>query len=89
MSKVEIDDGNEVQTIEIDSEKPFAFILPANAGNVTIYDINGNIVESVQHKIWILYYGAYVTSFIKCLVLVYLFLISDGWDNWQRFNCRI
>ncbi|MGI6563652.1 MAG: hypothetical protein ACOX3Q_14030 [Clostridia bacterium] len=51
VSKVEIDDGNEVQTIKIDSEKPFALILPANAGNVTIYDINGNIVESVQHKI--------------------------------------
>lgn len=51
VSKVEIDDGNEVQTIEIDSEKPFVFILPNNVGSLTIYDINGNIVESVQHKI--------------------------------------
>jgi hypothetical protein len=37
-----------VKTIEIDSEKPFAFILPVNAGNVTIYDINGNVIESIQ-----------------------------------------
>lgn len=51
VSKVEIDDGNIVQTIKIDSEKPFAFILPNNVGSVTIYDINGNIVESVQHRL--------------------------------------
>jgi hypothetical protein len=46
--RVEFDDGNSVQTIDIDSKKPFAFILPNNAANVTIYDVNGNIVESVQ-----------------------------------------
>ena len=50
VSKVEIDDGNEVQTIKIDSEKPFVFILPNNVGSLTIYDINGNIVESVHYE---------------------------------------
>ncbi len=49
VSKVDIDDGNTIQTIKIDSKKPFAFILPNNCGSVTIYDINGNIVESVSH----------------------------------------
>lgn len=51
VSKVEIDDGNEIQTIKIDSEKPFVFIVPNNVGSLTIYDINGNIVESVQHRL--------------------------------------
>lgn len=51
VTKVEIDDGNEVQTIKIDSEKPFVFILPNNVGSLTIYDINGNIVESARHRL--------------------------------------
>jgi len=51
VSKVEIDDGNEVQTIMIDSEKPFVFILPDNVGNVTIFDINGDVVETVEHRL--------------------------------------
>jgi hypothetical protein len=51
VSKVEINNGNSVQTIEIESTKPFAFILPVNIGSVTIYDINGNIIESQQQKL--------------------------------------
>lgn len=51
VSRVEIDNGNSIKTIEIDSEKPFAFILPINAGSVTIYDISGNIIESIQHRL--------------------------------------
>ncbi|NYB73572.1 hypothetical protein HZF24_05400 [Sedimentibacter hydroxybenzoicus DSM 7310] len=51
VNKIEIDDGNSVQTINIDTEKPFAVILSANAGNVTIYDIKGNIVESIKHRV--------------------------------------
>lgn len=46
ISKVDIDNGNTIETIDIDSTKPFTLILPVNAGFVTIYDINGNIVES-------------------------------------------
>ena len=42
---LEVDDGNEVQVIELDSEKPFAIVLPRNAGNITFYDIDGNVVE--------------------------------------------
>ncbi|WP_312812293.1 hypothetical protein [Sedimentibacter sp.] len=50
VSKIEIDDGNDVKTIKVDSENPFVVILPNNAGTVTIYDIGGNIIESIQHK---------------------------------------
>ena len=44
-ARVEIDNGNDIQVIEIDSEKPFALVLPGNAGTITFYDINGEIVE--------------------------------------------
>lgn len=51
ISKIEIDNGNSVQTIDIDSEKPFAVILPLNSGNITIYDVDRNVIESILHKI--------------------------------------
>lgn len=47
VSKVEIDDGNTVETMNMDSTKPFVFILPVNT-DVTMYDINGDVVESVE-----------------------------------------
>ena len=43
-ARAEIDDGNEVQVLDIDSRKPFAIVLPVNAGSITFYDINGNTV---------------------------------------------
>ena len=48
---IEIDDGINVQKIETDSNKPFAVIFPMNAGTVTFYDINGNIVEYFKQSI--------------------------------------
>ncbi len=45
-ARLEIDDGNGVQVIEIDSGKPFAMVLPRNAGRLTFYDANGAIVET-------------------------------------------
>lgn len=47
VNKVEIDDGKRIKSINIDSEKPFALILPVNAGSVTIYDIKGTILKSI------------------------------------------
>ena len=44
-ARVEIDNGNDIQVIEIDSEKPFAIVLPGNAGVITFYDVNGEVVE--------------------------------------------
>ena len=46
--RLEIDDGNNIQVIDIDSGTPFAIVLPLNAGNICFYDMNGNIVEYLR-----------------------------------------
>lgn len=51
VAHLEIDDGNSVRKIEIDSNKPFAIVLPLNTGNISFYDINGNIVEYYNQKL--------------------------------------
>ena len=51
VSYLEIDDGNDIRKIEIDSNKPFAIVLPINTGNISFYDINGNIVEYHNQKL--------------------------------------
>lgn len=43
--RLEIDDGNSIQAIDLDRSKPFAVVLPVNAGIVTFYDENGKTVE--------------------------------------------
>lgn len=45
VQRLEIDDGNSVRVITIDNDKPFAIVLPLNAGNICFYDVNGNVVE--------------------------------------------
>ena len=40
MQQLEIDDGNTIQVVDIDRNKPFAIVLPINAGNITFYDVN-------------------------------------------------
>lgn len=45
VARLEVNNGNSVEVTEIDSNKPFAIVLPTNAGNITFYDINGNAVE--------------------------------------------
>lgn len=49
--KIELNDGSTIKVIDIDSTKPFTVILPTNLGTVTIYDVNGNIVESMFYKL--------------------------------------
>ncbi len=44
VERIEIDNGQEIKTIDIDSEKPFTLVLPENCGIVTIYDINNDII---------------------------------------------
>ncbi len=46
--RLEIDDGNNVRVIDIDRGKPFALVLPLNAGNICFYDANGNVVEHLR-----------------------------------------
>lgn len=45
VDRLEVDNGDDIQVIDIDSDKPFAIILPLNAGNICFYDVSGNIVE--------------------------------------------
>lgn len=51
VDRLEVDDGNEVQVINIDSDKPFAIVLPMNAGSITFYDIDGNVVEYANNPL--------------------------------------
>lgn len=44
VQRVEINNGQEIKSIDIDSEKPFSIVLPENCGIVTIYDIDNNII---------------------------------------------
>ena len=48
---VEIDDGNSIQVIDIDSNKPIAIVLPVNAGDIAFYDVDGNTVEFQKHQL--------------------------------------
>lgn len=38
------------EEFELDGEKPFAIVVPVNAGNVTFYDSYGNTVEYNEHS---------------------------------------
>lgn len=49
VERLEIDNGNSIQVIDIDSVKPFAIVLPVNAGAITFYDVDGNTVNFVKH----------------------------------------
>ena len=51
VNRLEVDDGNEVQVINIDSDKPFAIVLPMNAGSITFYDIDGNVVKYANNPL--------------------------------------
>jgi len=51
VERLEIDDGNDIQVIDIESSKPFAIILPVNAGNITFYDVNGDVVEYLRNPL--------------------------------------
>ena len=44
-ARLEIDDGNTVQIIDLNSDQPFAIVLPANAGVIHFYDGDENPVK--------------------------------------------
>ena len=44
-ARLEIDDGNTVQIIDLNSDQPFAIVLPANTGVIHFYDGDGNPVK--------------------------------------------
>ena len=49
--RVEIGNGNEVEIIPITSSKPFALVLPLNAGEVTFYNEQGQVVEYQRQRL--------------------------------------
>ncbi len=51
VERLEIDDGNSIKVVDIDSSKPFSIVLPVNAGNIAFYDVNGNTVEFFEHPL--------------------------------------
>jgi len=51
VERLKIDNGNGVQVIEIDPQKPFAIVLPVNAGEITFYDEHENVVEYHQRAL--------------------------------------
>lgn len=51
VDRLEINDGTSVQMIDIDSDKPFALVLPTNSGRITFYDENGNKMNVVKQSL--------------------------------------
>lgn len=51
IERLEIDDGDSAQKIEIDGSKPFAIVLLVNAGTVTFYDADENAVPFWEHPL--------------------------------------
>lgn len=51
VQRVEIDDGRNKQVMEIDSNKPFAIVLPSNTGIVSFYDVSGNKVTYFEESL--------------------------------------
>lgn len=51
LCKVEIDDGDNVNTISLNEDEPFILIFPSNAGNVTFYSIYGEIVTPIKRNV--------------------------------------
>lgn len=51
VARMEIDNGNNIETVEVESTKPFAFVLAKNIGTVTFFDINENIVEVMKQSL--------------------------------------
>ena len=49
--RAEIDNGTDTQTITLDESKPFAILVPPDAGFVTFYDKEGNPAEILSRQI--------------------------------------
>ena len=47
VERLEVNNGNGVQETPIDRDKPFALVLPVNAGEVTFYNVDADPLASV------------------------------------------
>lgn len=50
--RLEVDDGNGIQVIDIDSGKPFAIVLPLNVGNICFYDnrVSADLPDYIMNR---------------------------------------
>lgn len=51
IGRMEIDDGHSVQVIDIDSNNPFAIVLPINEAKITFFDINENPITFLENTL--------------------------------------
>jgi len=51
VAKIEIDNGNTVEIIDINQTKPFAIVLPVGMGAMKIYDKDGNILQTISQTL--------------------------------------
>lgn len=51
IGRMEIDDGHSVQVIEIDSNNPFAIVLPINEAKIAFFDINENLITFLENTL--------------------------------------
>jgi len=50
-ARVEINNGNSVEIIPLDSGRPFVLVLPLNAGEVTFYTEQGQVVDYLNQPL--------------------------------------
>ncbi|BAE86123.1 hypothetical protein DSY4334 [Desulfitobacterium hafniense Y51] len=51
VAKIEIDNGNTVEIIDIDHTKPFAIVLPVGSGAIKIYDKDGSVLPTIPQAL--------------------------------------
>lgn len=49
--KAEIDDGEHIKTVFLTEDNPFVLVYPANAGNISFFDTEGEIILPVQRYV--------------------------------------
>ena len=47
VARIELESADGVQTIPLDSSKPFAVVIPRGSGQITLYDSSGRIVGPI------------------------------------------
>lgn len=47
INKIEIDNGNTIEVIDIDNTKPFAIVLPGGIGAIKFYGMNDAVIQPI------------------------------------------
>ena len=50
IERLEIDNGQDIKVIEIDSNKPFAIVVSNQDGAISFYDVDGNVVDYYRER---------------------------------------